>query len=196
MKTVRYLLCVSAIVILSGCATTTHLRTDLQFAPSPAKLDKTVLLEVPQQTRDYVAQAKYGLETFYIPVGQAVEPNAFAAFSSVVKEVTIERGGASPDRTIEVAIAPGTDIQLGTFTFSGNTFKIVLKCDVKAPDGKVVGSDAASAESSKRKAAGFLGGIWGYSAYATVLRDAADDALQQALQKLTEDIYKAKAQAL
>jgi len=195
MRALKYLLCLSIVVILSGCATTTHVRTDLSFTPKRAKLSKTVLLEVPQETRDYVAEAKYGWQAFRIPVGQGVEANALAAFGSVIEKVTLEKGGESPDRTIEVSIAPGTGIRLGTFTFSKNAFKIALKCDVKTPDGKLMWSTNATAEASKRKAAGFLGGPFGYSAYTAALRDAAADAMQQALQKMADDLYKAKAQA-
>jgi len=88
MRALKYLLCLSIVVILSGCATTTHVRTDLSFTPKRAKLSKTVLLEVPQETRDYVAEAKYGWQAFRIPVGQGVEANALAAFGSVIEKVS------------------------------------------------------------------------------------------------------------
>jgi hypothetical protein len=183
------------IVIVSGCATTTHVQTDLKFTSKQAKLSKTVLLEIPQQTRDYVAEKKYAWQAFRIPIGQAVEPNALAAFSSIIEKVTLEKGGESPYRLIELSITPETGIRLGAFTFSKNTFKITLKCDVKTPDGKAIWSTIATAESSKRKAAGALGGVFGYSAYTTALQEAANAALKQALQKITDDLYKAKRKA-
>ncbi len=195
MKHIRYLLCLPVFLVLAGCATTTHVRTNMEFSPEPEKIDKTILLDVPQETRDYVAEARYVWQAFRIPVGQAVEPNALQAFGSVIRTVHLQEGKELPDRTIEVSILPDTGIRLGFFTFSKNTFSITLQCDVKKPGGEVVWSGTASAESSKRKAGGFLGGGIGYSAYTAALREAAEDAMQQALQKLANDLYAAKDQA-
>jgi|GEM_PF-5838778 len=191
MRFARIALTLTAMVILTGCATTTHVRTDLAFQSKSAKVPKSVLIEVPDEAKNHVAEKKYAMQTYRVPVGQALEPNALRAFATVIEKVTADKG-APTDRTIELSFDSQTAIRLGAFTFSKNTCIIGLKCDIKDSAGKVVWSGTARAEASKSSALGYMGGIFGTYAYTSSLGKAADAAITEALQNLANQVEAQK----
>jgi hypothetical protein len=192
MRLTSIALTLTAVALLTGCATTTHVRTDLAFQAKSAKVPKSVLIEVPADAKNYVAEAKYAMNTWRVPVGQALEPNALRAFGTIIEKVTAEKGGATADRTIELSFDSQTGIRLGAFTFSANTCIVGLKCSIKDSSGKSVWSGTARAEASKSSAIGFLGGIFGNYAYTSSLGKAADAAIAQALQDLANQVESQK----
>lgn len=191
MKLARIALTLMAMAVLTGCATTTHVRTDLAFQSKGVKAPKSVLIEVPDAAKNHVAEQKYAMQTYRVPVGQALEPNALRAFATVIEKVTAEKGTPT-DRTIELAFDAQTAIRLGAFTFSKNTCIIGLKCDIKDSTGKVVWSGSARAEAAKSSALGYLGGIFGSYAYTSSLGKAADAAIAEALQNLVNQVETQK----
>lgn len=192
---------------LTGCAFTAPITTEMSFSPKITKISKHVLLDIPQDTKDYVAKEAYGGTTWQVPLGQAIEPNALTAFNSVITDVTIKKDAQPVDRVIVLSITEGTGIELGPLRVSKNTFKTAIKCDVKMPDGKVVWSKNVYAQSSAQRAGEVVAsslipilGIFtgareistGDTGYTGALLDAANDSLAQALHQLIDEIYKAK----
>lgn len=191
MKLVHTALTLIALTLFTGCATTTHVRTDLAFQSKDAKIDKSALIVIPVEAKNFVAEKKYAMQTYRVPIGQALEPNALRAFATVIEKVTAEKG-APTDRTIELSFDTQTAIRLGAFTFSKNTCIIGLKCDIKDSAGKVVWSGTARAESSKNSVLGYMGGIFGTYAYTSSLGKAADAATTEALQDLANQVEAKK----
>lgn len=184
---------IAVLAALTGCTTaTTHVRTDLEFAASGARIPKKVVVVVSAEARDYVIAGKNGPATWLVPVGQGLEPNALNAFRSILEGVAVEKAGAV-DRSIELAFGEGTGVQLGTFTFSANTCVVVLKCTIKDSAGNTVWSSTVRGEASKA-AQGAIAGPAGYQTYTTAIGEAASDALLGALQDLVNKVKQDKDQ--
>ncbi|MGH8612032.1 MAG: hypothetical protein ACREYF_08320 [Gammaproteobacteria bacterium] len=192
------------VVLCAGCASTARLATDMSFVNKMDKIHKNVLLDIPAEAKAYVAEASVGLQKYRVPIGQALEPNALVALKSVIASVTTGEGSDAADRVVVLSIAPGTGMDLGTFTFSENGFTTVLKCDIKTGGGKVVWSKVIRAQSTGRRAGQALLEVipivaihaqaTGNTGHFGALQDAANDSLAQALQQLADEIYKAKVQ--
>ena len=188
MKCLGFALTLTAAAILTGCVSTTRVRTDLAFKAKSERVPNSVLIVVPDAAKNHVAEAIRMMYTWRVPVGQALEPNALRAFATIVENVTSERAGAPIDYTIELSFDSQTGIRLGTFTFSANTCIVGLKCDIKDATGAVVWTSTARGEASKSNAFGFLGGLLGHYAYNHSLGGAANAAIGEALQKLTDEV--------
>lgn len=168
------------------------------------KIDKHVLLDIPAEAEAYVAEASVGLQKYQVPIGQALEPNALMALKSIITSVTTGEGSDAADRIVVLSMAPGTGMDLGTFTFSENAFTTVLKCDIKTREGKLVWSKVIRAQSTGQRAGQALleaipivaihAMTTGNTGHFGALQDAANDSLAQALQQLADEIHKAKVQ--
>ncbi len=204
MKTTSIVFALIALVILTGCTSTTvHLRPDLTFQTKDSKLRKSVSISISTDTKNYVLKSKAGVGTWTVPIGQALEPNALRAFAAVIEKATAYTGDTAADRIIELSFDPQTDIRLGGTTFSENKCIIVLKCDIKDSTGKVVWSGTAHGEASKNISSGYMcltpllliGGIFIQNAYNAAIGNAADAAMMEALQKLADQV-KAQKQSI
>lgn len=197
--------------ILNGCGimSITPVNGAAAYVPKQARIQTPVFLEITQETKGSVTDAKYLGAIYRVPTGKILEVNAPNAFDSIFDSVVTEASEEKPGYSVSVIFTPDTRTNLGAFTFSKNTFTTVLQCDIKSADNQVIWSKTVETESSGRRALKAVAQTAVYTplyesddsvaypgkrvdAYAGALQDAANDSVARALWELTNEIHKAR----
>ncbi len=181
--------------LLSGCATTAHIKSDITFQQRAKVIAEPVGLYVSQDTRDYVAIGNYSGFSYKVPLGESIEPNAMSSLEKVFKSVRVVDDlkvsgteGDVPLRIFALEVEDSTQIHLGTFTFSSNEIVLDLLCKAYNRDGQTVWEKKIHTKAKKWSAWGLLGNIAGTHGYISSLRQAGEESLRLSLEELNDSI--------
>lgn len=197
------------IAISSGCTYTTKPSVNTAFYLELPKIQKRILLKIPEETLTKVTEEHYMGSTVRVPVGLILEQNGIVAFRTIFDGVSMDQKNPKSDWLVTITAKPETKINLGMTNFSEQAFTTALQCDIESPEGGVVWSKTIVTEATGRRALegalsalSPLGAIaiaaknseCSYSGYICALQDAANESVAKALRQLVDEIYQAKAQ--